>query len=298
MTVVHLAPRFAPLSIVRTLPFPLVCDRRTSFEMAASTSSAMAAPMWHSEGPVTVRHTEIGFGGAPADSQEADATGVPIYHTTPFMRRFNPYEFNGGTTVAVAGDDFVIVAGDTRMSSGYEILSRHQSKLHALTPRCVLAAAGCQTDVTELSRQIDGKVAHYRHHNEQDMSTPAAAQMLGNMLYSRRFFPFYAFCMIAGLDHEGRGAVYGYDAVGSFKRDDYGCMGSGQNYIMPLLDNLVGRKNRADALVALTQAEALAIVKEAFVTAGERDIYTGDSVEIIAINAAGVTKEVLQLKKD
>ena len=37
----------------------------------------------------------------------------------------------------------------------------------------------------------------------------------------------------------GKGAVYGYDAVGSFKRDDYGCMGSGQNYIMPILDNLV-----------------------------------------------------------
>lgn len=37
----------------------------------------------------------------------------------------------------------------------------------------------------------------------------------------------------------GKGSVYGYDAVGSYKRDDYGCMGSGQNYIMPILDNLV-----------------------------------------------------------
>ena len=45
--------------------------------------------------------------------------------------------------------------------------------------------------------------------------------------------------MLAGLDEQGRGVVYGYDAVGSFKRDDYGCMGSGQNFIMPILDNLV-----------------------------------------------------------
>ena len=37
----------------------------------------------------------------------------------------------------------------------------------------------------------------------------------------------------------GKGAVYGYDAVGSFKRDDYGAMGSGQNFVMPILDNLV-----------------------------------------------------------
>jgi 20S proteasome alpha/beta subunit len=41
----------------------------------------------------------------------------------------------------------------------------------------------------------------------------------------------------------GVGAVYGYDAVGSFKRDDYGAMGSGQNYVMPLLDNLVGPRD-------------------------------------------------------
>lgn len=90
------------------------------------------------------------------------------------------------------------------------------------------------------------------------MSSAAAAQLLSVTLYYRRFFPYYAFNMIAGLDEEGkahqsspfvvsnaklclsgRGAVYGYDAVGSFKRDEYGAMGSGQNYIMPILDNIV-----------------------------------------------------------
>ena len=39
--------------------------------------------------------------------------------------------------------------------------------------------------------------------------------------------------------YAGVGAVYGYDAVGSYKRDQYGAMGSGQNFIMPILDNLV-----------------------------------------------------------
>lgn len=39
------------------------------------------------------------------------------------------YDDNGGTVVAVAGDDYCIVAGSTRMSTGYSILTRRQSKI-------------------------------------------------------------------------------------------------------------------------------------------------------------------------
>jgi hypothetical protein len=81
--------------------------------------------------------------------------------------------------------------------------------------------------------------SRYENNNNRVMSSSAAAQLLSVTLYYRRFFPYYAFNLVAGLDEKGRGAVFGYDAVGSFKRDEYGAMGSGQNFIMPILDNLV-----------------------------------------------------------
>jgi 20S proteasome subunit beta 6 len=38
--------------------------------------------------------------------------------------RFNPYVNNGGTVVAIAGEDFVVVGGDSRLSEGYSIVTR------------------------------------------------------------------------------------------------------------------------------------------------------------------------------
>ena len=106
------------------------------------------------------------------------------------------------------------------------------------------------------------------------------------------------FNVVAGLDSEGKGAVFTYDAVGSFERVGYAAQGAGQKLIIPLLDDIVGGKNRSDKLPELTVAGAIEIAKEAFVTAGERDMYTGDAVEIFAITAAGITMERFELKKD
>ena len=184
------------------------------------------------------------------------------------------------------------------MSTGYEIISRTQSKLFELTSDTVLAAVGCNSDIITLRRMLDARLTQYEHAEGKPMPAGAVAQLLGNTLYYRRFFPYYAFCLVGGLDAEGKGACYGYDAVGSFKRDDYGAMGSGQNFVMPIMDNMFGHKNRADPKVPIPAEEAVRMIKDVFIIATERDIYTGDNVEIKVIKKEGITTEIFPLKKD
>ncbi|KAG5231247.1 Proteasome beta type family protein [Salix suchowensis] len=217
--------------------------------------------------------------------------------------RFEPYDFNGGTCVAIAGADYCVVAADTRMSTGYNILTRDYSKINKLADKCLMASSGFQADVRALQKVLGAKHLIYQHQHNKQMSCPAMARLLSNTLYYKRFFPYYTFNVLVGFDEEGKGCVYTYDAVGSYEKVGYSAQGSGAKLVMPVLDNQLKSPSplllpALDAVTPLTEAEAIDVVKDVFASATERDIYTGDKLEIVIVNADGIRREYAELRKD
>ncbi|KAI8058466.1 nucleophile aminohydrolase [Syncephalis plumigaleata] len=231
----------------------------------------------------------MAYYATPLPSSDAPMTEGAIQH------RFDPYADNGGTTLAIAGDDFCIVAGDTRQSEGYSINSRYAPKVFKMQNNVVLANSGFHADGVTLAKRLNQRIEWYRHAHEKDMSTSAFAQMLATILYGKRFFPYYSFCIVGGLDAEGKGAVYGYDPVGSFERYKCRAAGSAQNLVQPFLDNQV-MLNGQNSLEARPMSKDEPF--DAFTSATERDIYTGDYIELHVITRDGVDTQLHPLKKD
>lgn len=108
------------------------------------------------------------------------------------------------TVVALGGNDYCIIAATTRLGLGFAIPSRKVCRYSILNDRVVLATAGMFADTTTLHKVIRARVKIYEEQQDKPFGLRSAAQLLSNTLYYRRFFPYYTFNVLGGLDDDGK----------------------------------------------------------------------------------------------
>jgi 20S proteasome subunit beta 6 len=228
------------------------------------------------------------------------------------------YTDNGGSTLGISGADFTIMAGDTRSTSGYSINSRHVPKLFLIGgdgpkntgARIVLSVVGFAADGDALKERLDTIVKMYKYQHGKPMSVSACAQRLSHILYNKRFFPYYVHAILGGIDEEGKGALYSYDPVGSYEREQCRAAGAASSLIMPFLDNQVNFKNQyvpgsgeghdlqAVQATPLPKKDVEELVRDAFTSAVERHIEVGDGLQMMIVTKEGIEEKFIPLKKD
>ncbi|KAK2741460.1 Proteasome subunit beta type-6 [Myotisia sp. PD_48] len=243
---------------------------------------------------------------------EQAAAGGPKQHN------FYPYADNGGSTLGIAGDDFAILAGDTRSTSGYNINTRYAPKVFKIGAddqtgeggHIILTVVGFSADGRALKERLDAIVKMYEYHHNKPMSVKACAQRLSTILYSKRFFPYYVHAILAGVDEDGKGALYSYDPVGSYEREFCRAAGAASSLMMPFLDNQVNLKNQyipgsghgndlePRKPEPLSRELATQLVRDAFTSSVERHIEVGDGLQLMIVTKEGIQEVLYPLKQD
>lgn len=223
----------------------------------------------------------------------------------PKEQRWSPYSWHGGSIVGIAGDDFVVIASDTRLGEQGTIYQRDLERVVKITPKTVLGSCGFHGDAIQMRKVVKTRCQIYEHNNRICPSPPAIAQMVSTVLYGQRFFPYYVYNIVAGMDDEGKGALFSYDPVGCIERQKCISEGTASSLLQPFLDNQIYGKNMGKttgtpefAVPELTKERAIMVIKDAFVSAAERECNTGDAICMQIITNDGITKEIFPLRKD
>lgn len=223
---------------------------------------------------------------------------------------FEPYELNGGLVSAIAGKDFCIIAADTRMigSGGYLLNSRNhlssrlwsvadstmindvessllsnpemgtQKRFRLRQAPMMIGSAGCSADCVALQRAVRADLRVASYHGQMILSQPdQIATLLSQVLYLRRGFPYYSFCVVSGMDENGCGKAFVYDAVGSYEQVAVATGGTGRETLQPILDRLFESVSETKQVEG-TADQAIQILCKAYRSVSEREIGVGDKL--------------------
>ncbi len=185
----------------------------------------------------------------------------------------------GTTTVGLICKDAVVLAADRKATMGYLIASKDAKKILKLDEHIAMTIAGLVGDAQVLDRYLRAELKLFKLHEDRKMPVKSAASLAANILYARRFYPYYVQLIIAGYD--SRPQIYTLAPDGSVIEEKYYSTGSGSPMVFGVLEHEFKDNMELEA------AKALAV--QAVAAAVKRDIASGGSgIDLIVIDKKGV----------
>jgi proteasome beta subunit len=191
----------------------------------------------------------------------------------------------GATTIGLVCKDAVILASEKRVAYGYLIVSKGVKKVFKITDQIGAACAGLVGDMQILAHEVEAQASLYSMDVGRNISVRAAAKLMANILFNRRYAPLITQTIVGGLDEEGA-SLFILDVLGSLIPDKYAAVGSGTEIAIGVLEEAY----RED----MPLQEAKDLVTRAIKSAVSRDVMSGDGIDFLIITSEGVTEESIK----
>ena len=192
----------------------------------------------------------------------------------------------GTTTVGLVCKDGLVLAADKRATSGYLISYKKFDKVIQVTPNIAVTVAGTVSDVQLLIKYLKAELKLKDLRTGRETSVKEASNLLCNFVYNniRKYslIPGISHFIIGGYDSKGL-HLYDLSPDGSMiEVDDYISSGSGSVMAFGVLETLYKK--------GLSVDEGVKLAAKCVNAAVQRDIASGNGIDIVTITKDGVKK--------
>ncbi|VDK55473.1 unnamed protein product [Anisakis simplex] len=200
--------------------------------------------------------------------------------------------YNGGTVLAMAGNECVCIATDLRLGEQMTTIATNVKKVHKLGDKIYIGLGGFFSDAKTVLDKILFRKNLYELRENRKIRPEVVATMISNLLYQHRFGGYLTEPLVAGLDPvTNKPYICGMDTIGCIASpNDFVAVGTGSEYLLGVCEGFWRENMSPDELFEATAQSML--------SAMERDAASGWGVMVYTITKDKVNIKTIRARMD
>lgn len=200
--------------------------------------------------------------------------------------------YNGGVVVAMRGKDCVAIASDKRFGVEGRTMSTRFERIFEISPRLYVGLPGLATDTVTFYKRLKFRTNMYELRENRKMRPATLNSLVSNMLYEKRFGPYFTEPIIAGIDYKTlEPYISQMDLLGSYdSTHDFCVSGTCDEQLMGMCEALWEPN--------LSPDELFETISQALLNACDRDGKSGWGATVYMITKDGVTRTDVKMRMD
>ena len=192
--------------------------------------------------------------------------------------------------VGIVCKDGVIMAGDRRATAGTIVMSKTALKVRKVNDYILASWTGGVADAQLTHKILSAELRLRELRTKSRPTVEEAANLLSSIVFRNirtpSMIPSVVGMLVGGFNEDGSTELYTIEPAGSIvKVEDYDAnFSSGMPYILGLLE----RQYKKD----LSVKEGIELAKECIKSSTQRDIGSGNGIDVFAITKAGIQHAV------
>jgi len=191
----------------------------------------------------------------------------------------------GTTILGIVCKDGIVMAGDNRASLGGQLIAdKDMQKVFPINDYLVVAGAGNGTEIAKAPKLLSAELKLKELKSKRRPTVKEAASLFSNIEVRESAF------ILGGFDENGKLSLY--EILGGLaveKKDFCASIGSGLMYVLGYLERMWKPE--------VTVKEGIELAKEAIKASLERDMGSGNGMNVFTITKDGI-KEVVRERAD